>query len=62
LTGYELEDGSSCGWHETFVPPIPAQDGNALVVPDVVVASAWEEFTFETDPAIQAALEVFAAG
>lgn len=65
LTGYELEDGSKL-WlaHETFVPRADPGAGweRSGVVPDVVVASAWEEFTFETDPAIEAALEVFAAG
>lgn len=62
LTGYELDDGSKL-WlaHETFVPRAApeAEWESAGVLPDVVVASSWEEFTLETDPAIQAALEVF---
>lgn len=60
LHAYDFEDGSRV-WiaEETFDPVVShenwEQDG---IVPDVEVIATWDSFTFETDPAIAAALAV----
>ena len=60
LRGYDFEDGSRA-WiaHENFRPRNhPEQDWEATgIIPDVTVASNWDEVTLQTDPAIQAALD-----
>jgi C-terminal peptidase prc len=62
LWGYDFDDGSRA-WiaHDTFVP-IHDQDANweeTGLVPSVQVSAPWEMYTFENDPAIQAALDYF---
>ena len=62
LRAFDFDDGSRV-WLATnrFDPlnsaPTWEQSG---VVPDVVVAGAWEDFTAENDPAVAAALELLA--
>lgn len=65
LRGYDLPDGSRL-WlaAERFYPVADPdvdweQDG---IVPDVEVASEWQDFTFETDPALGPALTALAEG
>jgi len=60
LWGYNFKDGSRA-WiaHDTFKPVNHPewdweQDG---VIVDIEAPADWDEFTFQTDPAIQAALE-----
>ena len=61
LRGYDFEDGSRA-WiaNENFQPRNhPEQDWEASgIIPDITVASNWDEVTLETDPAVQAALEL----
>lgn len=60
LWGYDFEDGSRA-WiaHESFRPyNHPDQDWEETgIVPDVSIPVNWEDVTFETDPAIQAAVD-----
>ncbi|MBI5157819.1 MAG: hypothetical protein HZA58_07395 [Acidimicrobiia bacterium] len=65
LRGYDLPDGSKL-WlaAERFYPFADPdadweRDG---IVPDVAVVSEWEDFTFETDPALGPALAALATG
>ena len=65
LRGYDLPDGAKL-WlaAERFYP---RADPNADwerdgIIPDVAVASEWQDFTFETDPALPPALDALAAG
>jgi carboxyl-terminal processing protease len=60
LWGYNFEDGSRA-WiaHDTFEPvnhPEWDWEHDGIIV-DIEVPADWDEFTFQTDPAIQAALE-----
>lgn len=59
---YEFSDGSRV-WlaHDTFRPlNNPGQDWEETgILPDLTVASNWDEITMETDPAVRAALEYF---
>ena len=61
LRGYDFEDGSRA-WiaNENFQPRNhPEQDWEASgIIPDITVASNWDEVTLQTDPAVQAALEL----
>ena len=62
LWGYDFDDGSRA-WiaHDTFIP-INNQDANweeTGLIPLIQVSAPWDLYTFETDPAIQAALEYF---
>ncbi len=62
LHRFDFADGSFA-WlaTERFDPLNSAPSWEELgVVPDVVVASAWEDFTAETDPGVAAALELLA--
>jgi carboxyl-terminal processing protease len=59
---YSLPDGSQA-WvaHDTF-RPLKNRDQNweeTGIIPDLTVASNWDETTLETDPVIKAALEHF---
>jgi len=63
LRGYDLPDGSKL-WlaAERFYPLADPdvdweRDG---ITPDVAVVSEWQDFTFETDPALGPALDAFA--
>ncbi len=60
LRGYDFEDGSRA-WiaHENFRPRNnPEQDWeDSGIIPDLTVASNWDEVTLLTDPVIQAALD-----
>lgn len=62
LWGYDFSDGSRA-WiaHDTFRPANhPEADWEETgIVPDLVVPTLWHQITFETDPAIQAALDYF---
>jgi len=56
-----LDDGSEA-WiaEEGFEPAVSHADwATTGIVPDVQVSAGWETFTFETDPAIASALELF---
>jgi carboxyl-terminal processing protease len=61
LSGYNFDDGS-LAWiaRERFDPAKShanwEKDG---ILPDVVAVADWDNFTFETDPAIAAALKIF---
>lgn len=60
LREYDFEDGSRA-WlaSERFEPVNSQADWETTgIVPDVEVIAAWDTFTFETDPAIAAALEL----
>ncbi len=60
MLGYTLEDGSKL-WiaSETFDPASSHQNWELTgLVPDVEAFADWDTFTFETDPAIAAALEL----
>ncbi|GAB4580018.1 MAG: S41 family peptidase [Anaerolineales bacterium] len=60
LWGYDFDDGSRA-WiaHDSFRPlNHPDQDWEETgIIPDLFLPVLWEEVTFETDPAIQAAVE-----
>ena len=65
LHGYGLPDGSML-WlaNERFYPRADPdadweRDG---IIPDVVVASDWQDFTFDTDPALGPALQALGQG
>jgi len=62
LRGYEFEDGSRL-WlaQERFVPRNNPDENWELtgIIPDLTVASNWDEVTLQTDPAVQAALQYF---
>lgn len=61
LYGYKQEDGSVL-WiaQETFVPAVSRANWETTgIVPDVEAYADWDTFTFETDPAIAAALKLF---
>lgn len=60
LHSYYFEDGSRT-WiaEETFDPAVShANWETAGIVPDVEVIAGWDTFTFETDPAVAAAVEL----
>lgn len=60
LAGHDFEDGSQA-WiaREGFVPAASGVDWEKDgVIPYVEVFADWDTFTFESDPAIAAALEV----
>jgi carboxyl-terminal processing protease len=61
LRGYDFEDGSRA-WiaNEKFHPRNhPNQDWEASgIIPDITVPSNWDEVTLQTDPAVQAALDL----
>jgi C-terminal peptidase prc len=62
LWGYDFDDGSRA-WiaHDTFIP-IRNQDANweeTGLIPRIQVSAPWDLYTFETDPAILAALDYF---
>ena len=65
VRGYDFEDGSRA-WiaHENFQPRNhPDQNWEATgIIPDITVASNWDEVTMQTDPAIQAALDFLDSG
>ncbi len=54
----DLEDGSRA-WiaSETFLPPSGANWEETGIVPDVEILLDWDDFTPETDPQLQAALD-----
>ena len=57
----ELDDGSQA-WiaEERFDPAVSHVDwATTGVVPDVQVTAGWETFTYDTDPAIAAAVKMF---
>jgi carboxyl-terminal processing protease len=60
LRGYDFEDGSRA-WiaHENFHPRNhPSQDWEASgIIPDITVASNWDEVTLKTDPTVKAAMD-----
>jgi C-terminal peptidase prc len=61
LHGYALEDGSQL-WiaQETFEPANSHADWEATgIIPDEEAYADWDTFTFETDPSVSAALELF---
>lgn len=64
LWGYDFEDGSRA-WiaHDSFRPKNdPGADWELSgIKPDLIVPSAWEDYTTSTDPAVLAALETFDA-
>jgi len=60
LWGYNFDDGSRA-WiaHDTFTPinhPESDWEHEGIVV-DIEIAAAWDEYTSQTDPAIQTALD-----
>jgi C-terminal processing protease CtpA/Prc len=58
LHGYNFDDGSRL-WiaEETFDPGVSHANWEVTgIVPDVEAYAAWDTFTFETDPSLQAAL------
>jgi C-terminal processing protease CtpA/Prc len=60
LHGYTFDDDSRL-WiaEERFEPLVSNADWEeAGIVPDVEVIADWDTFTFETDPAVAAALEL----
>ena len=60
LHAYYFEDGSRI-WiaEETFDPAVSHANWEAAgIVPDVEVIADWDTFTFETDPAVAAAVEL----
>ncbi len=60
LHGYSLDDGSRL-WiaEETFVPAHSKENWELTgIIPDVEAYADWDTFTFETDPAIAAALKL----
>jgi C-terminal peptidase prc len=60
LSSYSLDDGSKL-WiaQETFIPAVSRADWEATgIIPQVEVVAGWDTFTFETDPAIAAALSL----
>jgi C-terminal processing protease CtpA/Prc len=59
----DLEDGSRA-WiaSETFGPPSGADWEDTSVVPDVEIPLDWDEFTFETDTQLQAAVDLLLNG
>lgn len=62
LWGYDFEDGSRA-WiaHDTFIP-INNKDADweeTGIIPRIQVSAPWDLYTFETDPAIHAALDYF---
>jgi carboxyl-terminal processing protease len=61
LTGYNFDDGSRA-WiaRERFDPAYTHANWEGKgIVPDVVAFADWDTFSFETDPAIAAALKIF---
>jgi C-terminal peptidase prc len=62
LWGYDFDDGSRA-WiaHDTFIPiNHPNADWENLgLVPKIAMSAPWDLYTFEDDPAIQAALDYF---
>jgi carboxyl-terminal processing protease len=61
LSGYNFDDGS-LAWiaRERFDPANSHANWEGKgIVPDVVAYADWDTFTFETDPAIAAALKIF---
>ena len=62
LYGYDFDDGSRA-WiaHDTFRPlNHPEEDWeHSGIIPHLTAPSAWDLITFETDPAIHAALDFF---
>lgn len=62
LWGYDFDDGSRA-WiaHDTFIPinnPDANWEANGLI-PVYEIPAPWDLYTFETDPAIMAAVEYF---
>jgi C-terminal peptidase prc len=62
LWGYDFPDGS-LAWiaHDRFIPannPDADWEHNGIIV-DIEAPGSWDEFTLETDPAVNAALEYF---
>lgn len=60
LNGYDLPDGSRL-WiaAETFASAFSDTDWEQTgIIPDLEAIAGWDEFTFETDPAIPAALSL----
>lgn len=60
LYSYSFADGSTLWIAEETFKPLHAQENWELtgIVPDVLAYADWDTFTFETDPAIQAALKL----
>lgn len=60
LWGYDFKDGSRA-WiaHDSFRPFTHSNQNweETGIVPDLEIPAHWEDVTFETDPAIQAAIE-----
>lgn len=64
LQGIELEDGS-VAWiaEERFDPEVSHADWEKTgIVPNVKATAEWDTFTFDTDPAVAAALKVLKHG
>ena len=62
LWGYDFRDGS-LAWiaHDRFIPqnnPDADWEHNGIIV-DIEAPGSWDEFTLETDPAVEAALDYF---
>lgn len=62
LWGYEFSDGSRA-WiaHDTFQPLNHPQDDweESGIIPHQVVPANWDEYTLDSDPVVEAALEYF---
>jgi carboxyl-terminal processing protease len=60
LHGYNLDDGSRLWIAEESFQPVNSSENWELtgIVPDAIAYADWDTFTFETDPAIPAALKL----
>ncbi len=60
LLGYSFEDGSRAWIAQERFDPLNSDDNWELtgIVPDVEAYADWDTFTFETDPAVAAAVEL----
>jgi len=65
LYGYDFEDGSRAWIAHDYFQPLnnPDEDWELTgIIPHRVIPTAWDQYTLETDPALQAALEYFQQG
>lgn len=62
LWGYDFDDGSRA-WlaHESFRPINHQEDDweESGIIPDQTVIAGWDEYSLDTDPVVQAALDYF---
>lgn len=62
LSIFDLSDGSRAWIATSTFRPLNHPDQNweeSGIIPDLIVYSAWDEFTLETDPAVLSALQYF---